>query len=165
MLLTDEEIQRLLESPKTVANPRARQKSQRGHDKVNYELDGQSGERFRLYVRQNGRIEESFSCGLQYLPPGGESITLARYNGSDHPHNNPLEMAEVSMVFHIHRATERYMAAGMKPEHFAEATDRFKDLRGALKCIVSDCKITGMLGLDDPTPPPPGPDHPQFRLL
>lgn len=158
MRLTDAEIQRLLELPKTITNPKARTISKRGSEQVNYDAEAASGERFRVYLRQNLRIPESFSCGLLYTPSAGEPVTLTRYNGSDHEHANPLDGGSpMPAACHIHKATERYMQAGRKPEHFAEATDRYSDLQGALRALILDCNIKG---LSDNSP-----ESPQLTLL
>lgn len=158
MRLTDAEIQRLLELPKTITNPKARTISKRGSEQVNYDAEAAGGERFRVYLRQNLRIPEGFSCGLLYVPQAGEPVTLTRYNGSDHEHANPLEHgAPMPAACHIHRATERYMQAGRKAEHFAQTTDRYRDLAGALKALAMDCNIAGL-----------GDNHPdttQMKLL
>lgn len=72
-------------------------------------------------------------------------MTLARYNGSDHEHSNPLERGiPIPFQCHIHRATERYIEAGRKAEHFAETTDRYVDLAGATKACIQDCNIQGL---------------------
>lgn len=145
IILTDEQIERLLGTPKKAISPNARWKTQRGSRQRNYDLESEDGKlRFTLYLRQNERIKESFSCGLLYLHAGGDKVTLARYNGSDHPHYNPLDSTRADNHCHIHRATERYMAAGRKSEHYAESTDRYTDLDGALRAIVYDCKISGI---------------------
>ena len=155
--MTDDQIQALLDLPKRVSNPGARMKTQRGSDATNYDVAGEDGSVFRLYKRQNNRIPNGFSCGLLYLPEGGEPVTLTRYNGADHIHSNPLD-ADVSEIAgcHIHRATHRYIVAGRKPDHYAELTDRYADLAGALRALLFDCKITG---LESP------PDTPQIQLL
>ena len=41
--------------------------------------------------------------------------------------------------FHIHQATERYQEAGWDEDSYAEPTERFADLHGAIKCILQDC--------------------------
>lgn len=35
--------------------------------------------------------------------------------------------------------TERYQAAGYEEDHYAETTDRFADLGGAIQCMLQDC--------------------------
>lgn len=150
MVLSDEEIGRLIGLRKIITNPKARRLDKRGSGQLNYDAQADTGERFKIYLRQNLRIPEGFSCGLLYLADNGDSVTLARYNGSDHPHANPLDGgALLAPACHIHRATERYMRAGRKAEHFAEATSRYSDLTGALQALTQDCNV---LGLSDNTP-------------
>lgn len=145
MVLSDDEIDHLIKLEKQVTNPKARRLSKRGSEQVNYEAAAPSGERFRVYIRQNLRLTENFSCGLLWVLPSGDTITLARYNGCDHAHVNPIEgTPPLSMVCHIHRATEKYMRAGRKAEHYAEATLRYKDCAGALQALVADCNIRGL---------------------
>ncbi len=95
--ITDEKIQQLLSGLKRLTNPNARSKMKDGHEQVNYRvtaLDG-SGHEFEVYTRQNKRegMEDDFSCGISWIAPNGESLTLKRYNGSSHPH--PLALVGV----------------------------------------------------------------------
>ncbi|MFY3300226.1 DUF6978 family protein [Achromobacter xylosoxidans] len=144
MLLTDEQIDRLLRMPKQVTNPKARKKVQRGSEQINYDVVG-DGARFQLFVRQNQRLENGFSCGLLLLSDSGEKVVLTRYNGSDHEHRNPLDKErKMPHCCHIHRATQRYMEAGRKAEHYAEATDRYSSVDGALLALISDCNVSGL---------------------
>lgn len=144
MVLTDEEIDRLLALPKRVTNPRARKRSQRGSEQLNYEVESDTGEVFKVYLRQNLKIPEGFSCGLRLVLKSGDTITLTRYNGSDHEHGNPLDGGKpLPRACHIHRATQKYMLAGRKAEHFAETTDRYSNLDGAFKALIFDCNISG----------------------
>ena len=48
------------------------------------------------------------------------------------------------MIRIIHIATEKYLRANRKAEGFAEATKRYNSVEGALHCLVTDCKITGI---------------------
>lgn len=145
MVLIDAEIERLIALEKSVINPRAKKLEKRGSEQVNYEAEAATGEKFRVYVRQNMRIPDGFSCGLLYLAPSGEPVTLTRYNGSDHEHANPLDGGgPMPAACHIHKATERYMQAGRKAEHFAESTDRYSDLEGAIRALILDCNIKGL---------------------
>lgn len=145
IILTDEQIKHLLTVPKRTTSPNARWRPQRGSRQRNYDLESEDGTlRFSLFLRQNERIKNSFSCGLLYLHAGGDRVTLARYNGSDHQHYNPLDGTRSDNHCHIHRATERYMAAGRKSEHYAESTNRYSDLDGALRAIIEDCSISGI---------------------
>lgn len=123
------------------------------HQQMNYRLIGADDNLFTLYLRQNTNISEDFSCGLSWSMPSGEVLTLVRYNGPSHPHRNQIERQVIEFESHIHRATPKYMDAGRKPEGYAEATNRYDSLRGALHCLVSDCNVTGIQT---------DPDHPDL---
>lgn len=146
--VSDAQIAELLSCPKRVSNPQARTVSKGAHEQVNYKVsatDG-SGHRFEVYQRQNLRtgMESDFSCGIRWLAPNGESLTLRRYNGSSHPHKNHVENEEIDETFHIHLATERYIKADRKAEGFAEETNRYQTVDGALHCLAADCKLSGI---------------------
>lgn len=144
--LTDTRIQEMLRMSKRVTNPTARNVADANHDRRDYIVESADGtERFKLFVRQNKTIIDDFSCGLQWLPAGGESLILARYNGSSHEHPNRLEGTKVSFACHIHKTTERYLQANLKPEGFAAAQEaKFKTCNGALHQLVTDCNIVGL---------------------
>jgi hypothetical protein len=146
--LTDEKIKELLKSPKQLTNPMARSKNKDGHEQFNFSataIDG-TGHIFDVYMRRNLRegMEDDFSCGISWIAPNGEPLTLSRYNGSSHDHPNHLEQTRVGYNCHIHTATERYIKANKKAEGFAEATSRYNSVDGALHCLVSDCNISGI---------------------
>ena len=91
----------------------------------------------------------AFSCGLSVLDGDGEDLTLVRCNGPDHLHGNPLEGARLDYRCHVHVATERYIAEGMKPEHFAEHCEAYGDLVGATRHLADLCAIANLpLDLD-----------------
>lgn len=144
-VLTDEKIASLLRLSKTVRNPSARKKVKGLHEQINYNVDSDDGEtHFELFVRQNLKIQDDFSCGLLWLLPSGETVTLVRYNGSGHRHRNPIENQSFEYQCHVHRASERYVTTNKKPETFAEPTDRYQTLNGALDCLLCDCNISGL---------------------
>jgi hypothetical protein len=151
VVLTDEEIDRLIRMPKQIVNPKARKKVQSGSLQINYDVVG-PGYRFQLFVRQNQRLENGFSCGLLWLAESGQKVVLARYNGSDHEHRNPLDkIRKMPHCCHIHKATQRYMEAGRKAEHYAEATTRYTNVDGALLALLSDCNVSGLGLLKNPS--------------
>jgi hypothetical protein len=155
--LTDTRILDLLRMPKRVTNPTARNVADANHDRLDYVVESADGaERFKLFVRQNKTISDDFSCGLQWLPAGGEGLILARYNGSSHEHPNKLEGTKLSFVCHVHQTTERYLQANLKPEGFAAAeAAKYQTRDGALHQLVTDCNIAG---LDTKA------DHPELSL-
>ena len=89
-------------------------------------------------------MEDDFSCGISWISKTGEVLTLKRYNGSSHNHPNHLEKEKLGYVCHIHIATEKYIKANKKAEGFAKKTDRFTTVQGALHCLVTDCKVSGL---------------------
>ena len=145
-VLTDGRIQSLLFSSKKVINSSTRDKTKGKHLERNYEVVclGTNEYSFNLFVRQSILIENDFSCGLIWNMPSGEIITLIRYNGSSHSHPNHLEQEKLGFNCHIHKATERYIKAGKKAEGYAEVTDRYSTVEGALHCLVKDCNIAGV---------------------
>ena len=148
-LYTDEELDKLRSMPKRVTNPGARwlekPKDRPVHRQRSYKVSGQldSNTRFEIYQRQNLADSDDFSCGIRYLPPGGSSLTLARYNGPSHEHG------EIAYRPHIHRASEKAIAADKKPESEAEETDRFSTLEGALACLIDDFRVSGIRARHD----------------
>lgn len=142
--LTDEKINLIILSIKRVTNPLSKEVDKGSHTQRNYKVLGQDGQEYTLYARQSKLVVDDFSCGLLWLMPSGETITLVRYNGSSHYHPNHLEDNELDFSCHIHRATERYIQAGKKPEGYAEETHRYSTLNGALHCLITDCKINGL---------------------
>ena len=143
---TDEGIEALITMKKTVLNPAAKDRQKGQHVECDYEVAAVDGsEEFGLYTRQSLLDPDSFSCGLRWKRPGGEDVTLVRYNGPAHPHRNAIEGVRFVNQCHIHRATVRYMARLNSPdEAFAEATTKYKDLRGALQQLLTDCNIGGL---------------------
>jgi hypothetical protein len=142
--LSQEKIDNLLSMMKTVKNPHARVVIKGQHEQVNYYLIGSDEETFNLYTRQNVNDSEDFSCGLSWNTPSGDVLTLARYNGPSHPHKNQIENQKLDFVCHVHKITTHYVDAGKKAEGFAEETDRYETLSGALHCLVTDCKVSGI---------------------
>lgn len=143
------ELDKLRSMPKQVTNPRARwlkkPKDHPGHRQRSYKLRGQqdSKAQFEIYQRQNLADWKDYSCGIRYLPPGGSPLTLARYNGPSHVHG------AIDYRPHIHRASERAIRLGKKPEWEAEETDRFYTLEGALACLIEDFQVRGISAQHD----------------
>jgi len=146
--LTDEKILDLVTCPKQLINPQARTRNKEGHMQVNYRASANDGSEneFEIYKRQNLRegMEDDFSCGIAWIAPSGETLTLKRYNGPGHQHANQIENVTLDNVCHIHLATERYIQANRKAEGYADPSDRYITLDGAFACLVKDCKISGI---------------------
>ncbi|MCX6178278.1 MAG: hypothetical protein NT163_02730 [Chlorobiales bacterium] len=146
--ITDEFIEELISCRKMVSNPKTREVVKPGHKQINYIVKAldDSGHIFELFARQNlaDGMADDFSCGLRWLAPNGESLIICRYNGSSHPHRNKVENNSLGLVYHIHRVTERYIAANQKPDGFASETDRYLTQQEALHCLLKDCRIEGL---------------------
>lgn len=136
-LLSDADITTLIELPKKVTNPTTRWQEKPGHQQRNYKLTG-GDYIFELYQRQNLFDKSDFSCGLKVVKPDGQPLTLLRYNGSSHIHQ------DIVLHCHIHKATYKKIAAGKKPDSHAEPTKRYHSLDGALACLVEDANISGL---------------------
>ena len=146
--LTDQEIEKLIKTPKHVANPLARVTLKGCHEQLNYKvhgLDG-SGYEFHLSTRRNIEkgMEDDYSCGLNWVAPHGEILALCCYHGPSHWHLNTLEGKKLNLACHIHRATNRYCNGGQKAEGFAFETSRYQSLPEALHCLAMDCCIEGL---------------------
>ncbi|MDX5298088.1 MAG: hypothetical protein LPK85_03960, partial [Gammaproteobacteria bacterium] len=82
IVLSDAQIEALLTTPKIVRSPGSRWKTNRGSKQRNFDLESIDGaHKFTLFLRQNMRLPEGFSCGLVFLHPSGEKVVLTRYNG------------------------------------------------------------------------------------
>lgn len=137
-LLTDTDIAQLIALPKRVSNPSVRWQNKPGHKQRNLKVDG-GDYSFELYLRQSFHNSEDFSCGLKIVKPDGQPLTLLRYNGGGHVHG------EIVFACHIHRATQKAIAAGKKPESHADATKVYRTLDGALACLLEDAVVSGLL--------------------
>lgn len=143
--LTDQEILELLEIPKRVTNPRSRKKELERHEQWDYEAESDTlpVKRFAIFLRQSTRLKSSFSVGLRLLS-SDTHVTLIRCNGSSHPHKNHIEKERFEAQCHVHIATERYLSIGRKDEGFAEPTDEYNDMRGALMYLMQRCNISNL---------------------
>ncbi len=143
VLLDDEKIKRLVDEPKPLPQEyqkRITLKPKSGHKRAELAVSGVNGSDFSLILRQSISNPLDFSVILVCRVPGtGVSLRLRRYNGKSHEHRNKLE-EEKFCGFHIHQATERYQQEpGLDEDTFAEPTDRYADLDGALHCMLTDC--------------------------
>lgn len=147
IFLSDEKIYQLIEEEKIIQlyfeDFFTRMKEKNGHKTFDISTPIKDGSSFHLLLRQNRKNPLDFSAILGYSPKELNSIfKLVRYNGKSHEHRNVLEKTEAFYDFHIHTATERYQLAGRKEESYAEVTERYSDLRGALRCLIKDCNVS-----------------------
>lgn len=144
-ILTDADIELLITVPKRVENPGAKEREVGKHIQKDYRLVSDDGKHeFALFLRQSKLLPSSFSAGLRWLAKNGDAVILVRFNGSDHPHRNKLEGERFEFECHVHQATERYIAAGMKVESYAAPTQKYRTLNGALHSLVERCNISGL---------------------
>ncbi len=102
---------------------------------------GENGNRFRLITNQNEKYPSDFSVILAVIDPKTGTFRIRRYNGMPkRPHNNKIEKQKI-YGYHIHCATERYQEIGYDEETYAEETDRYNNLEGALQCLIQDANF------------------------
>jgi len=141
--LQDWEIEGLLAERKKVTLDMLHRLSQlrphgQNHLTQDCEVVGEEGSVFQIILRQNLLYPLDFSVVLGYkLPDTGHVFRLRRYD-SKAEHKNRIERQSFT-DYHVHQATARYQARGFDEESYAEASDRFTDLHGALQCLFADC--------------------------
>lgn len=149
--LTDEQLDMMRTEPKRrVSATRVKVKGQHLEQQFECQADESEHRRYRVFTRQHARLPHIFSVGLCFTMSSGGDLVLCRYNGGYHSHVNVLEKVKVPATFHIHLATQRYIEAGRDPDGYAVETDRYATMTGALKCLVADCRIEGILDPDEP---------------
>ena len=137
---TDQEIAELIEERKMLPDNWLNQlyKNDKNGSVV---VNGDNGNTFRIIARQNKIRPSDFSVILAVIVPLlNRTFRLRRYNGWTDPHKNPIENGKINR-FHIHFATERYQEIGYDEETYAEETDRYSDLGGALQCLIDDANF------------------------
>ena len=141
-ILTDQEIRDLLQEPKPLPKnfrKRIEVRPKHGHKERELFVKGRQGSEFRLILRQSDFNRLDFSVILVLRPrKSSQHFRLCRYNGKSHEHTNPLE-GETFYDYHIHLATERYQESGYREDTYAEITDRYTELAGAIECLIDDC--------------------------
>lgn len=141
--LQDWEIQSLLAERKKMTPAMLERLSElrltgQGHRRQECEVVGEEGSIFRIMLRQNLMNPQDWCVILAYvLPDTGRPFRLRRYD-SPAEHRNRIERSHFT-DYHIHMATARYQARGFDEEGYAEPSDRFADLHGAVQCLFMDC--------------------------
>ena len=116
-------------------------KPKRGHKERRLDLTGDAGNKFGIIIRESQVNPIDFSVILTvHIPQSSKEFRLRRYNGKSHEHTNPIENVRF-YDFHIHLATGRYQLIGKPEEFYAKKTDRYKDVHGALQCLVADANF------------------------
>ena len=152
---SDDEIRELLDEPKPLPDDhqaRMQLRPKRGHKERSLTVQGTSGAEYLVILRQSSHNVLDFSVILAYCVPNSNALfRLRRYNGKSHQHTNRIEK-QTFYDFHIHTATARYQDGGADEDGYAEVTDRYADLHGAVECLFEDCGFRS-------------PDHAQQKLL
>lgn len=139
--LTDKEILAFKNMPKYLTKP-LKQKWTINLKVKQLSIELYSGSyNFNIYMRQAMLDEDNFSCGISLTANGNNDITLARYNGSNHVHVNKCDGRKFDFECHIHEANEKSLKASKKIENYAEPTNRYTNLQGAIQCVLADFHI------------------------
>ena len=103
---------------------------------------GENGSRFRIITNLNEKYPSDFSVVLAVIDPKtGAIFRIRRYNGMPkRSHNNKIEKQKI-YGYHIHFATERYQERDYDEETYAEETNRYNNLEGALQCLIQDANL------------------------
>jgi hypothetical protein len=141
IVLTDSQILQLVGEPKRLPHDYrqlTQVKAKRGHKERQLDLRGDAGSEFSLILRQGIVNPLDFSVILAYRPTGSNQLfRLRRYNGR-HWHTNQLE-GQTFFGFHIHVATERYQASGLREDAYADQTSHYADYPSAIDCMMGGC--------------------------
>ena len=152
IIFSDQEIAALIKEHKVLPNNKRvkfRKTTRRGNDEYRLNIIGEEGNAFQVIVRMSVSDELNFSVVLGVkVPPPKKLFRLRRYNGSNHAHTNTIENERVT-GFHIHTATERYQVNSVREEDYAEPTERYADVNGALKCLFADANFEDPNALQD----------------
>lgn len=146
IILNEDKIQALIQLPKDLPSNYQQALSLRSFpDKVQRRaelrviVDAET--QFVIKLRQAVLDITDFSVIFGYcIPHSNRVFHLRRYNGR-HKHENKLER-DLFMCYHIHHATERYQNIdGADVEAFAEPTDKYADISGALELMIQECNF------------------------
>jgi hypothetical protein len=148
VFLTNKEIQAFIKEPKYIDKTFQEiftfknWKHKKGHKEFDYSIERNDGSSFIVKIRLNNENQLDFSVILIFNPANtNHYFILRRYNGKSHEHKNTIEGAKF-YDFHIHKATERYQNEGRKAEHFAEPTNSYNNVKGAMRQFIEDCNVT-----------------------
>ncbi|MDE0068094.1 MAG: hypothetical protein OXO48_00150 [Caldilineaceae bacterium] len=148
-ILTDQQIQDLLQIPKRIAEktPATGYTEENNQRRCDLELEAlpDNGGKFSVFIRQNSKFIENFSIGLRYQTNTKTlgTITLVRYNG---PHGESSRHPDGHYARpHNHRLTAQEIASGsVQPqEHHREFTSRYSSLEQALRTFFEDIGVVG----------------------
>lgn len=143
-IVSDDLLTRLRYSPKTVTKWIAVNRPKLKHIESTCEAISDGEDEFQIYMRQSQLLVDNFSCGIKWKSPDGAWITLARYNGSSHTHENKTDGRKIVNACHVHQITVEAVLQGWDHENYATATDLYSDLDGAKLALSADFSINGL---------------------
>lgn len=153
--LTDADISDLIAQTKVLPEDyvdKIELRSKRGHKEREFEVQGGSGDKFHIILRESTYNALDFSVILGYSLPGLNTIfRLRRYNGKSHEHTNLIELDKF-YDFHVHYATARYQELGSEEEAYARPADSYSNIEEALQVMFAECGFIM-------------PSNPQMRLF
>ena len=144
--LNEDKIQALICLPKELPSNYRRVLSLRSfpdkaHRRAELFVTVDAETQFVIKLRQSVLDITDFSVIYGYcIPHSNRVFHLRRYNGC-HKHENKLEH-NLFISYHIHQATERYQNVdGADVEAFAEPTDKYAEIYGALELMLQECNF------------------------
>ena len=141
---TDEYIAHLISCPKKITEaPKKEDSLISGSYRNMVQLKSKEDLEFSMFIRRLNALDELFSIGLIYHPnEGSGQIVVLRCNGPHGDHTNYPAGDEHFTNHHIHRATQKAIETGLKPERFAEVAQEFATYDEALAYFVKTANIT-----------------------
>lgn len=141
-MYTQGEIDSLISCPKSISEPPTPTaklvNADFRNDMIMTASSGVPGE-FRGFMRQNQDFPENFSVGLIYYPNDGRpEVTLLRCNGPHGVYNGSSEFdaEHPHWDYHVHKADEKAIEAGLKAERVAEKNTEFASYEQAVDFFV-----------------------------
>lgn len=120
------------------------------------------GGEFRISVRRSTLNADDFSVILGFRrAKENRWFRLKRYNGLHPPlgrHKNRIEREKIQ-GFHVHTATSRYQQRGLDEDGFAQITDAYREVFGALDLMLRECGF-----VEPSTPESKNPKQAQFNF-
>ena len=111
----------------------------KGHLMKNVKLECDAYE-CRMMIRQTVDRPSNFSVVLVYKDSNRNDRVILRLNGNHGRHRNRIEGTIVDGP-HIHKMTERYQRRTNHPDGYAEATERYSDLDGAIEAFMEIANV------------------------
>jgi hypothetical protein len=97
---------------------------------------------FSVFMRMHDEFNENFSIGLKHDPRDGSGeVILLRWNGPHGEYNNRFDASHPHAEYHVHRASEAAIRAGLRPESRAERTQAFASYREALVYFLNETNV------------------------